>query len=116
MPPADAIAANSRLAILLIAPMIAGQALLDLLLAATRWTHRMRYEIAARSLVEPNVGILAALGAWFAGLAGTGLALGYWAGTLVALGYAVAGARRCLGAFALSHYRIEPRALAGIFR
>ena len=41
------------------APMILGQALLDLLLAATRWTHRMRHQVWARSIIEPYAGVAA---------------------------------------------------------
>src|SRR5437868_2428049 len=47
LPPGQ-LAGNTALALLLLAPMILGQALLDLLLAATRWTHRMRHQVWAR--------------------------------------------------------------------
>ncbi len=110
--PERLLAANTALALLLVAPMVAGQALLDLFLAATRWTQRMRYEVTARSIVEPYAGI-AALGAAFAlGFDQAGLVIGYWAGTLAALAYALAGARRCLGGFQLRNYRAEPALLA----
>src|SRR6185437_12574819 len=38
-------------ALVALAPMVAGQSLLDLFLAATRWRHAIRYEVVARSLV-----------------------------------------------------------------
>ena len=114
--PQGFIAENSRIGILIVAPMIAGQALIDLFLAATRWKHRMRYEVAARSIVEPYAGIAALGVAYAAGFAETGLLISYWAGTLAALAYAVAGTRRCYGTFGLLHYRAVPRDLVRIFR
>ena len=71
--------------------MIAGQALLDLFLAATRWQHRMRYEVVSRSFVEPYAAMAIAAAAWFAGFDETGLLISYWAGTLLALAYAIWG-------------------------
>jgi len=114
--PAGLLAANSATAMLILAPMIAGQALIDLFLAATRWTHKMRYEVAARSLVEPYVGIAAAAAAFALGYDQTGLLISYWAGTLCALGYAIFGMRRCYGALGLRRYRLDRRRLAGIAR
>jgi O-antigen/teichoic acid export membrane protein len=103
---------NTALALLLVAPMVVGQALLDLFLAATRWTQRMRWEVTARSIIEPYAGI-AALGAAFAlGFDSAGLVISYWAGTLAALAYAAWGARLCLGRFQLASYRISPARLA----
>jgi len=96
--------------------MILGQSLLDLFLAATRWTHRMRYQVWARSVIEPYAGVAAAILAWSMGLRETGLILGYWAGTMAALVYALAGARACLGPFRLSAWRFAPARLAGIIR
>lgn len=114
--PAAMIAENTRIAILVVAPMIAGQALIDLFLAATRWKHRMRYEVAARSIVEPYAGIAAVGAAYIAGFTETGLPISYWAGTLAALAYAVAGTRRCYGSFGLLHYRAVLSDLVRIFR
>jgi O-antigen/teichoic acid export membrane protein len=102
------IAPNTAAALALVAPMVAGQALLDLTLAATRWRHRMRYEVTARSVVEPYAGILAALAAYGAGLEEAGLIASYWGGTLAALAYAAFGARRCFGGLALRSYRPGP--------
>jgi O-antigen/teichoic acid export membrane protein len=103
-------------ALLLVAPMIAGQALLDLFLAATRWKHRMRYEVTARSIVEPYAALAILLAAWAAGLRETGLLLAYWAGTLAALVYAAAGARRCFGSFALRGYRMARGGIRAVLR
>jgi O-antigen/teichoic acid export membrane protein len=112
--PESVLAPNTARALVLIAPMVAGQALLDLFLAATRWQHRMRYEVTARSIVEPYAGIAAAVAAYAAGFTEAGLVIGYWGGTLAALGYAAFGARRSFGGFALRRYR--PHALSAILR
>jgi hypothetical protein len=101
-------------ALRLIAPLIAGQALLDLFLAATRWKHRMRYEVLARSVVEPYAALVATAAAWAAGFEQTGLLIGYGAGTLCALGYALTGARRCLGRLDLRQYRPLPARLRAV--
>ena len=114
--PGTMVADNTEAALLLLAPMILGQALLDLVLAATRWTHRMRYQVWARSVIEPYAGVAAAILAWAAGWSQAGLILGYWAGTLAALAYALAGARRCLGPFRLGQYRFAPARIAHIVR
>jgi O-antigen/teichoic acid export membrane protein len=109
--PADRLAAQTALALLLAAPMVAGQALLDLLLAATRWKHRMRYDVVARSLIEPYIGAAATVMAWLAGFEIVGLLIGYVAGTLAALGYAAVGTAKCFGSFRLHSYRARPAAL-----
>ncbi|MFY8195887.1 MAG: lipopolysaccharide biosynthesis protein, partial [Novosphingobium sp.] len=44
-----------RLAFAILAPAVLGQITGDIALAATRWTHKMRYEVIARGLVEPYV-------------------------------------------------------------
>jgi O-antigen/teichoic acid export membrane protein len=107
---------NSDAALFLLAPMILGQALLDLLLAATRWTHKMRHQIWARSIIEPYAGVGAILLAWAAGWRETGLILGYWAGTCAALLYAFASARHCLGPFRPGGYRFVPARLVRMVR
>ncbi|MGZ8285194.1 MAG: lipopolysaccharide biosynthesis protein [Allosphingosinicella sp.] len=92
-------------ALIMLVPMAAGQALLDLFLAATRWKQAIRYEVVARSVVEPW-SLLAGCGlAWLLGWRAEGLAIGYWCGTLAALAYAVFAARRQFGGFRLSGYR-----------
>ena len=96
--------------------MILGQSLLDLLLAATRWTHKMRHQVWARSIIEPYAGLAATVAAWLAGYQATGLIIGYWAGTLAALLYAAVGARRCLGPFHLGAYRLAPARLLHVVR
>ncbi|HYJ52176.1 MAG TPA: oligosaccharide flippase family protein [Allosphingosinicella sp.] len=112
----DLAAANTELALFLLAPMVLGQALLDLLLAATRWTHRMRWQVWGRSVIEPYVGVVAAAAAWAIGWRETGLIVGYWAGTLAALLFALIGARRCLGPFKLAAWRLSSRRLLAIAR
>ena len=110
LPPVHGLLGETAWPLLLVAPMIAGQALLDLFLAATRWKHRMRYEVVGRSIVEPYAATAATVAAYFAGFTETGLLIGYWAGTLLALAYAVE--RRCAAAsagFGLRRYRL-PRA------
>lgn len=77
--------------LLLILPMIAGQSLLDLAIAATRWKRLVRYDVVARSIVEPWAALAGALIAWLAGWREAGLAIGYMVGTLAALAYAVRG-------------------------
>lgn len=77
--------------LLLILPMIAGQSLLDLAIAATRWKRLVRYDVVARSIVEPWAALAGALLGWLAGWRDAGLALGYTLGTLAALAYALRG-------------------------
>jgi O-antigen/teichoic acid export membrane protein len=115
LPPGQ-LAGNTAAALLLLAPMILGQALLDLLLAATRWTHLMRHQIWARSVIEPYAGVAVSALAWALGFQATGLIIGYWAGTLGALGYATIGARQCLGPFRLGAYRLAPSRLRFMVR
>jgi len=114
--PADLLAPDVALGLLLLAPMIAGQALLDLMLAATRWTHAIRWEVTCRSVIEPYAGVAAALVAWQLGYRESGLLVSYWAGTLAALATATFGARRCLGGFRLGSYRFESRRVAPLLR
>lgn len=103
-------------ALLLLAPMVAGQALLDLFLAATRWTHAIRHEVVARSLIEPWTMLAGCTGAWLLGWRAEGLAIGYGLGTLAALVYSAAAARRRLGGLRLAAWRPDPRALAETVR
>jgi O-antigen/teichoic acid export membrane protein len=98
-------AGGAAAALFALAPMVAGQSLLDLFLAATRWKHAIRYEVVARSLVEPYALLAGAAAAWMLGLREGGLLVGYWSGTLVALAYAVAGARRTFGSFHAAAWR-----------
>jgi O-antigen/teichoic acid export membrane protein len=99
--PGFAASGGAAIALVALAPMVAGQSLLDLFLAATRWRHTIRYEVVARSLVEPYALLAGAAAAWAVGLREGGLLAGYWAGTLAALVYALAGARRTFGGFRL---------------
>jgi O-antigen/teichoic acid export membrane protein len=113
--PAAWLAANSATALLLLAPAIVGQALVDLLLAATRWKHRIRYEVIGRSIVEPWAATAAAATFWLLGFETMGLALAYWCGTLAVLAYALAGVRAAF-APAGCPYRILPDRVAAMLR
>jgi O-antigen/teichoic acid export membrane protein len=107
---------GSAAALFALAPMVAGQSLLDLFLAATRWRHAIRFEVLARSIVEPYALLLGAAAAWAAGLEAHGLLVGYWCGTLAALAYAADGARRTFGGYALASWRPQRLALWETFR
>jgi len=103
-------------ALVVVAPMIAGQALLDLFLAASRWRGKVRYDVASRSLIEPWFLAAGAIGAFHLGFGAQGLGAGYWCGTLAALGYAVAGAVRHYPDLRLRQYRPSRSALGDIIR
>lgn len=80
--------------LLWMAPVILGQALLDLLLAATRWRGLVRYEVLCRSIIEPYVAVLVSVAVFWIGAPQFGLVMGYAAGTLAALVYALSGVLR----------------------
>lgn len=107
--PESLISPNSAYALFVLAPLIVGQALIDLLLAATRWKHLIRYEVAGRSLVEPWAAVAAAAAAWYAGFDEIGLLIGYGCGTLAALAFAVAGIARAFALPPLLRWRPERR-------
>jgi len=107
---------DTATAILILAPMIAGQSLLDLFLAASRWKRKVRYEVVSRSLIEPYFLALGAFAAFYAGFTNHGLLIGYWCGTLAALAYAIFGAARSYSGFGLARYRPGGAILAGIAR
>lgn len=100
-----------RFAFAFLAPAVLGQITGDIALAATRWTHKMRYEVIARGLVEPYVLTGVALGAWYLGLNNTGMLLGYWAGSIALAIFSVWSARHCLGPWQLKRWRPVPHAL-----
>jgi O-antigen/teichoic acid export membrane protein len=110
--PRSMLPTGTATAMFVLAPMIAGQALIDLFSAATRWRHLIRYEVVGRSLVEPYAGLAGTLAAYLLGFRSEGLLVGYWAGTLSALLFVLFGARRALGGFALRAWRASPRRLA----
>ena len=107
---------NTATAMFLLAPMIAGQALLDLFSAATRWKHLMRYEIVGRSIVEPYAGVAGTVAAFTLGYKEDGLLIGYWLGTMAALFYILFGTRRCFGGFRLTRYRASLGTLLAMLR
>jgi O-antigen/teichoic acid export membrane protein len=103
--PASLMPPGVGIALLVLAPMIAGQALLDLFLAAARWKQMVRYEVIGRSLIEPYALAAGSIAAFFLGFGAYGLPIGYWCGTLAALAYAIGGAARSFHGFDLAHYR-----------
>ena len=114
--PASLLGAQTATGMLWAAPMVAGQALIDVLGAATRWKHLMRYEVVSRSMVEPYVATAGAVAAYLAGLTEAGLLVGYAAGTLAALAYTALGIRRCYGGLAVRSYRPNAAGLFGTLR
>jgi len=103
--PATTLAPATAAALFWIAPMVAGQAIVDILFAATRWTHAVRYEVIGRSLVEPYALLFGTVVAFVAGFHQTGLILGYWVGNVAVNIYAVVGLRRCYPGCGLAGYR-----------
>jgi O-antigen/teichoic acid export membrane protein len=114
--PTSLLAPQTAAAMLWAAPMVAGQALVDLLGAATRWKHVMRYAVVSRSLVEPYVGTAGAVVAYVLGFGVSGLLIGYAAGTLAALAYTALGTRLCYGGLGLRSYRPRASRLIGTLR
>jgi O-antigen/teichoic acid export membrane protein len=93
-----------------------GQVLADVLLAASRWKHLIRYEVVGRSLVEPYTQVAVALAGWAAGWSMAALIVAYWAGNLTLNLYALSGVRRGFGPLGLSAYRPHPARLRAIAR
>jgi O-antigen/teichoic acid export membrane protein len=110
------LSANTARALRLLAPLIAAQALLDVLLAATRWKHLIRYEVAGRSLVEPYAALAGATAAWYLGFDETGLLIGYGCGTVAALLFAATGLRRSFRLGELRSWRIDRRRSVAMLR
>lgn len=100
----------------LIAPMVAGQALLDLFIAAARWRGKVRYDVLCRSLIEPWFLALGAIAAFHLGFSAYGLAAGYWCGTLAALGYALSGIAHHYPDLDVARYRPTRQGLRVIAR
>lgn len=109
--PQGAVSDALRLAIMLLAPSVLGQITGDIALAATRWTHKMRYEVIGRGLVEPYALTGVALVAWHLGMNDTGMLLGYWAGSIALAVFSVWSAWDCLGSLHLRQWRPSPAAL-----
>ena len=110
--PSAMVSDSLRLAFALLIPSVLLQNTGDIALAATRWTHKMRYEVIGRGLVEPYVLTGVVLAAWYGGMTETGMLLGYWAGSLALALYALWAARDCLGALQLRHWRPDAGSLA----
>ncbi|WP_440846879.1 lipopolysaccharide biosynthesis protein [Sphingomonas sp. 22176] len=94
------------------APLITGQALLDLLLAATRWRGLVRYEVLCRSIIEPYVAVLVSVAAFWLSAPQFGLVLGYAAGTLAAIVFALSGVLR---SFDMRGVTIRPSGFQQLF-
>jgi len=99
--PFGAISSELRLALVVLAPAVLGQAVADVAFAATRWTHKMRYEVIGRGLVEPYALTAITVVAWFVGDTGAGLLIGYAAASAAVALFALWSARHCLGPFRL---------------
>lgn len=99
-----------------LAPAIAGQTLVDVLLAASRWRGTIRYEVVGRSIVEPYTQLAVAAAGWAAGVPAWALIAGYWAGNLTVNAYAMLGVRRSFGGFGLAGYRPHAARLLGLLR
>jgi O-antigen/teichoic acid export membrane protein len=99
-----------------LAPMIAGQTLVDVLLAASRWRGAIRYEVVGRSIVEPYTQLAVAAAGWAAGVPGWALIAGYWAGNLTVNAYALLGIQRSFGGGGLAGYWPERRRLLRLAR
>ncbi len=112
--PGSLLTANTAFALAVLAPAVAGQALLDLFSAATRWRHLIRYEMIGRSIVEPYAGVAGTIAAWLLGFEAEGLLIGYWAGTIAALLYVAFGARSAIRGFGIARWRTRARRLAAM--
>ena len=102
---APSIAPNTRLALLSLLATLPLQALTDLSLTATRWTETMRYELIAKSVIQPFVSIALAIAFYFAGWRTLGLPLAFVIGTAAGLVYALVGLERRFGGLGLRSYR-----------
>jgi O-antigen/teichoic acid export membrane protein len=105
---------NTERAVFALASMIPLQALIELLLGATRWTETMRYEVVAKNVMQPYGAIVVAIAAWWLGWRGEGLFFSYIAGTIASLVYTVYGVGRCFGG--LGRYRPDLGAISRHFR
>ena len=74
-----------------LAPMVMIITALDVILAGTRATRKMRYEVVSRSIVEPYVLLFAMLGLYYAGFDTYGLLIAYSIALIAALIYAIWG-------------------------
>ena len=74
-----------------LAPMIMVITALDVILAGTRATRKMRYEVVSRSIVEPYFLLFAMLGLYYAGFDTYGLLMAYAIALIAALIYAIWG-------------------------
>jgi O-antigen/teichoic acid export membrane protein len=92
------------------------QALIELLLAATRWTRAMRFELVAKNLIQPYIGIIVAIAAYAAGWRSEGLFLAYLGGSLASLAYTLWALGRCFEMREARRYRPRLGFLGGKLR
>jgi len=107
--PSSVGAADTRVAIFWMAPLVASQALADILFAATRWRHAIRHEVIGRSIVEPYALVGGAVIAYLLGAHATGLIIGYWVANIALIGYAIVAVRRSFEPFRIGGYRLDRR-------
>lgn len=100
-----------RFALITLAPAVLGQVVADVAFAATRWTHRMRYEVIGRGLVEPYALTAATLALWAMDCTETGLLAAYWLASGALALFALWSARHCLGPIGLRSWRPDGAAL-----
>jgi len=112
--PSSLAASDTKVAVFWIAPLIASQALADILFAATRWKHAVRYEVIGRSIVEPYALVGGAALAFLLGAHESGLIIGYWIANIALNGYAVIAVRRSFEPIQLRHYRVDRRLIAAV--
>ncbi|MFL6845425.1 MAG: lipopolysaccharide biosynthesis protein [Allosphingosinicella sp.] len=98
---------------MVLAAAIPLQAIIELLLAATRWTRAVRFELVAKNLIQPYVAILLAIAAFAAGLRNEGLFLAYLGGSLASLAYTLWALCRCFEIREMRRYRPSLDALGG---
>ena len=107
---------QTRMALLALLATLPLQALTDLALTATRWTEVMRYELVAKSVIQPLLSIVLALVAYSVGWRELGLPLAFVAGTAAGLAYALVGVERRFGGLRLAAYRPNPATLLSRLR
>jgi len=74
-----------------LAPMVMIITALDVILAGTRATRKMRYEVVSRSIVEPYILLFSMLGLYYLGFDTYGLLMAYAIALVCALIYAIWG-------------------------
>lgn len=76
-------------AVITILPAAILYALSEILLTATRAARKMRYEVTAKSIIEPYILVIFSTGFFFSGLVNSGLFIAYWIMNISILAYAI---------------------------